>query len=184
MEVIDLTGKKFGRWTVIKRELPNTKDAATRWFCKCGCGIEKIVLGYGLRSGDSKSCGCLRKELSRIRRRLRPGLAGMRQLIIAYKSNAKKKGRSFELSEEQFAKITKQDCYYCGTKPNNIYKSFFCSGDYIYNGLDRIDNTKGYTIENVVPCCRFCNAAKSNRTEQEFKNWSERLYKKLFEIKD
>ena len=55
---IDLAGKKFGRWTVIKKGYPS-KNGNTRWLCKCDCGTEKIVFGINLRQGRTKSCGCL-----------------------------------------------------------------------------------------------------------------------------
>lgn len=57
---IDLTGKKFGRWTVLKQG--NKKGKRLYWLCKCECGTIKEVSGESLRSGKSKSCGCLRNE--------------------------------------------------------------------------------------------------------------------------
>ena len=69
---IDLTGKRFGRLTVIQRHGDITTD--TKWLCKCDCGGEKIVRGVCLRYGHTKSCGCLAQE-SRHRRRLE-GLEG------------------------------------------------------------------------------------------------------------
>lgn len=59
---IDLTGNKFNRWTVLERAMPNSKHRLARWVCKCDCGAMRIVLGGGLRSGASKSCGCYRIE--------------------------------------------------------------------------------------------------------------------------
>ena len=61
---IDLTGKRFGRWTVIK-ETPNSKPGQqSKWHCRCDCGVEKLKVGYcALVKGDSQSCGCLRREL-------------------------------------------------------------------------------------------------------------------------
>ena len=57
----DLTGQKFGRWTVIERtESLNNRD--TTWLCQCECGTIKAVLGKNLRNGRSKSCGCYKKE--------------------------------------------------------------------------------------------------------------------------
>ena len=50
------------------------------------------------------------------------------------------------------------------------------NGIYIYNGIDRIDNNKGYTIDNIVPCCHICNQAKSSFTLQEFQDWIEKVY--------
>lgn len=54
--LIDLTGRKFSRWTVIRRgENIGVKPG---WFCKCECGNTETVLGHSLKSGTSTSCGC------------------------------------------------------------------------------------------------------------------------------
>lgn len=62
---IDLTGRKFGRWTVIKREIDQNNK--TVWHCICDCGVEGRVAGNVLgKRGRSMSCGCLgRKEKSK-----------------------------------------------------------------------------------------------------------------------
>ena len=57
---IDLTGKRFGRLTVIEKL--NKKGKEWQWRCICDCGEEKIVKGVNLRSGHCLSCGCLKKE--------------------------------------------------------------------------------------------------------------------------
>lgn len=54
-------GNTYGYLTVIERA-ENTKDGRARWKCKCKCGNETIVLGKHLRSGNTKSCGCLQRE--------------------------------------------------------------------------------------------------------------------------
>lgn len=54
-------GKRYYRWVVIKR-VKNSKQGATQWLCCCDCGNKRIVAGSSLRSGHSKSCGCLRNE--------------------------------------------------------------------------------------------------------------------------
>lgn len=64
--LIDLTGKKFGRWTVIKRgedRYDNRGYTMITWDCICDCNTERNVLGSSLRKGVSKSCGCLHKEV-------------------------------------------------------------------------------------------------------------------------
>lgn len=59
----NLTGQKFGRWAVIK--LNHVDKNYYRYFlCKCECGKEKIVIGNTLRGGQSKSCGCLTREMA------------------------------------------------------------------------------------------------------------------------
>lgn len=59
---LDLTGKKFGRLTVIS-ECGRAKSRSVEWLCKCDCGNEKIVPSPRLKWGDTKSCGCLHLEL-------------------------------------------------------------------------------------------------------------------------
>lgn len=177
--MIDLIGQKFGRLTIIKKD--NSNKRGIFWLCKCDCGIEKVIYGEDIRQGKTKSCGCLRREGNH--RRLVFGLSSMRQAIGQYKVNAKKRGCVWDLTEEQFKKITQKDCYYCGTPPSNVVgQRTINNGIYTYNGIDRVDNTKGYTIDNVVPCCRFCNAAKGKRSLQEYKSWIEKSYNKIFSI--
>ena len=176
MKLIDLTGQRFGRWTIIERSYPNGKSNQVMWLCKCDCGTEKIVIGDTLKRGVTKSCGCLQKELLGNRKRLKLGLSSIRAKISSYKARAKRLGIEYKLTEEQFARMTKQDCYYCGSKPSNKMDCNHYYGNYIYNGLDRVDNTKGYTIDNIVPCCRICNYAKQKMTLQGFESWIKRIY--------
>lgn len=65
-----------------------------------------------------------------------------------YKKNAKRRNLVFSLTKEEFYQITKEPCNYCGEILNG------------YNGIDRIDSSKGYSIENCVPCCEICNKMK------------------------
>ena len=62
---IDLTGQRFGRWVVLRRaDPPLDKTNHPLWHCKCDCGTEADVIGYSLRTGRSRSCGCLSRELA------------------------------------------------------------------------------------------------------------------------
>lgn len=65
--LIDLTGQRFGRLTVIKRAgtyHPRGKKSPKEplWLCRCDCGQEAIVIGHNLRGGHTISCGCYRSE--------------------------------------------------------------------------------------------------------------------------
>ena len=64
--LIDLTGKRFGRWTVlcIDDSYERKPKEGAYWLCRCDCGVVKSVAGRTLRGGSSKSCGCLRSELT------------------------------------------------------------------------------------------------------------------------
>lgn len=62
---VDLTGQTFGRWTVVRRgedKVSATGRRNVRWVCRCTCGNEMQVQGSNLKSGCSKSCGCLRRQ--------------------------------------------------------------------------------------------------------------------------
>lgn len=63
---VDLTGLAFGRWMVLS---PAGKDPRGHftWLCRYDCGIERVVSGSELRLGRSRSCGCLKAELSHAR---------------------------------------------------------------------------------------------------------------------
>jgi hypothetical protein len=58
----DLTGHRFGRWVVLGRAENKGRNAA--YFCKCDCGTERILSAFILKKGDSKSCGCFKKEIN------------------------------------------------------------------------------------------------------------------------
>ena len=74
---------------------------------------------------------------------------------VVYKDGANKRGIKWELTFEQFMIFWQKPCYYCGDEIKTI-------------GLDRIDNTKGYSIDNVVSCCSICNYMKLNNSQDEF----------------
>lgn len=57
----DLTGKTFGRLTVVRR-VGTDRNKKPLWLCKCSCGKEKLVISQSLINGVTKSCGCLQRE--------------------------------------------------------------------------------------------------------------------------
>ncbi len=75
---IDLTGHRYGRFTVVELVEPHITPKGkirTQWKCLCDCGAERIVATCNLRNGTSRSCGCLSRELAR-KRLTKHGLAG------------------------------------------------------------------------------------------------------------
>lgn len=114
----------------------------------------------------------------RVKRTYEKGEASLNALYSVYRIQASKRHLSFELTRDQFKEITKKNCFYCGDEPHQKIKNK--NGDYIYNGIDRVDNTKGYLIENVVPCCGICNKAKSNKTLEVFSIWINKVYKNIW----
>lgn len=96
-----------------------------------------------------------------------------------------------ELSFDIFYTLSQMNCHYCNKPPTNCCNTYknrkFLSqrakeeGNFIYNGLDRIDNTKDHHLGNLVPACFQCNTAKSNQTLQEFKDWISRAHNHITE---
>lgn len=66
--IIELSGRRFGRWTVLRRE-PRAGVRYTAWLCRCDCGAERTLIGHTLRTGSSQSCGCGRKSIAKQQRR-------------------------------------------------------------------------------------------------------------------
>ena len=170
-QTIDEAGNRYGRLLVIGPALEKYRGEVV-WLCKCDCGNETQVRGSCLRSGNTKSCGCLGREFHT----LPEGQAAFNALYRQYRQQARRRGYKFELTKEQFRNLTQQPCHYCGAEPAQLWKRAEYNGTYQYNGLDRIDPNKGYSIENVVPCCSACNFAKHEMTVNEFAGWLKAVY--------
>ena len=67
-QIIDLTGKKFGRLTVVELHKERSKYGQAQWICRCDCGGTSTVVGWSLRKGYTKSCKCLHREMTSIKR--------------------------------------------------------------------------------------------------------------------
>lgn len=159
---LDLTGKKFSSWEVI--EFSEMRKHGSYWKCECKCGNKRVVRGSSLTSGASKSC-----DLGECKYNGLPnGIANFNHIYRYYKHNAKLKNLEFKLTQKQFKNITSKNCHYCNGEPNNEYKAKSTNGSFIYNGIDRKNNKKGYTIRNSLPCCKKCNFLKKDMSYKEF----------------
>ena len=70
--LIDLTGQRFGRLVVLQL-LDEKRNGGRMWLCSCDCGTTKAIRNQQLKSGRSKSCGCLNKEITSARSKLQTG---------------------------------------------------------------------------------------------------------------
>jgi hypothetical protein len=176
--LIDETGNKYGWLTVISRG-SSTKGGDARWKCIRRCGNETEVIGALLRRGVTKSCGCYRSESIAIATnawRLPKGEAAFNWVYDDFRRRAERRGNQWNLTKEQVKDIISKPCHYCGISySNHAGKHSDFNGSIKYNGLDRVDNIRGYSMDNVVPCCKTCNVAKNNLSLVEFREWAERL---------
>ena len=137
------------------------------WECKCDCGKTTKVTGYCLTSGGTKSCGCYHKIHTQQLFSLPPQELGLNRIFMDYRKWAGKKGNCFLLTKKQVKSLIESDCYYCGGGPSNnigLHRGI----RFTYQGIDRLDNSKGYVPDNVVPCCIVCNKMKKALSHDEF----------------
>ncbi len=175
----NLSGRIFGRWTVQNENKLETVPSNTsnkkskyrnyiRWKCLCTCGNIKWIRHSVLLSKNSQSCGCLFLKQDAI----------FNNLFRRYINDAKLRNYEFKLSRDEVIALFKGNCSYCGISPATkitlITESH--SRSFNYNGIDRVDNTKGYTIDNAVSCCQNCNFMKRAFSVNEFINWVNLVY--------
>lgn len=103
--IIDMTGQRFGKLTVIEKAAPKPNAQGACWRCVCDCGNEKLVLGTALRRGENKSCGCLRGAMKLEYIKNDPD----------WKKNKSYKSTSCPYNDGCFC--TTKDCWRCGWNP-------------------------------------------------------------------
>ena len=149
MKLVNIVGKKFGRLLVIEKA--NSLNGCTRWRCLCDCGNECIVQSSSLKSGNTKSCGCYKRE-------------NAKKLYSTVRQNDKKLYSVWNgIKQRCYNKNSKSYHNYGGRgiKMNddwaNDYKTFYewaMKAGYKYGlEIDRIDNDGDYCESN----CRFVN---------------------------
>jgi hypothetical protein len=181
---VEMIGLSFNRLKVI--DIDHKKGKLIFYRCSCSCGNLTVVDGKFLRNGKTKSCGCLKKEVSgesiKQLRIPRTGEAAYNKLYRDYRYGAKDRNYNFELTMDEFKKLIHSNCYYCLSEPNKIRKVYYNDEYITYNGIDRVNNNIGYNVDNCVPCCTMCNQAKHNHTKQVFKEWLIKIIKNIDNI--
>ena len=162
-------GKQYGRLTVVERM--GTQGSNAMWLCQCECGRKTVARGTNLRGGLSTSCGWSRT--------LPDGEAAFNAMFTNRRHSARKRGLEWALTKAQVRTFAGQRCHYCGIEPSSVSHQPGPGADYVYNGMDRVDNSRGYTIDNVVTCCVTCNKAKNTMTQGEFARWIVRVYQRF-----
>lgn len=176
----NFVGKRFGKITVTNQYVGKRNKTFVDYKCDCGKEVtEKLLANVKLQASCSicQYRGKHNKEY---------GWASFIQVYNGYKGNAKH-GRSgvreFLLSKEDAMKLFKGNCFYCGSPPSKIRKNKRYYGEFVYNGIDRKDNTRGYTLDNCVSCCEFCNMTKNDTPFEDFIGWIRKVYNNTQNVK-
>lgn len=194
--------------TTLIQVVRRNKHGHAIWECKCSCGKvferSEICISRSLKTNYNMSCGCIKgtnkgkqfsdewkRNISKANIGKQNALGKRRtelsqkypenygktnrgsyatKLITEIKCKARQRKKAWNLNDLEAFELCLQPCYYCG-----LEVSFPESR----NGIDRIDNSKGYESENVVSCCKWCNSAKMERTLEEFKDWITKAYNKI-----
>lgn len=90
------------------------------------------------------------------------------------KGNAKTRNIKWDLTINKFKLIAQDKCFYCNSLPPK--SPGFRDRSPFYHGLDRVDNSLGYSVKNSVSCCSICNYAKHDLSIKDFKIWLTKCY--------
>lgn len=175
---LDLTGYQ-GQSSVALRPTDKRLHTYTVWVMRClECGEEFETAAYNITKGQAahRCAAWNAKYRPRVGRPPIPNSGGHVNILYGhYRTSARARGLTFDLTKEQARSLFESDCYYCGAAPSVTYTSVNLAGSYAWNGIDRLDNAKGYTLDNCVPCCTQCNFAKRDMPINEFREWVKRI---------
>ena len=177
-----VVGQEFGNLVVLERAeqrgnsfsgLGDKKKhiGTLFWVCRCKCGRIKPIRSQSLLCRRSRSCGCKGGQAP-----LPLGRAARNEVYAKYRVQAKQRGFAWNITENEFDVLILGKCHYCGIPPSNHKKGKSpSSGDLVYSGIDRKDNSRGYEKDNVVACCIDCNRLKGKMAYDRFVAWLGRV---------
>lgn len=182
----DATNKKFGKLTAI-RSIRSDKNQHMIWLFRCDCGVEKeIPLAYVSTKKGIRSCGCSKNKPS-VRWSGHGDISGTYWSYIKRnsKKNTSKRNRDidFKISIEDVWNLflqQKRKCALTGVDLKFVRQyAHKKDGEEQTASLDRIDSSKGYTLDNVQWVHKVVNKMKMNLDEKDFYTWCKLVYEKM-----
>ena len=200
MKRIDLTGKVYGRLTVLRCTEKKNNHGQLFWRCKCLCGKEKNILGFNLRSGHSASCGCRKAEAGRrnfaaqkvgiLNGRARKAKQASGDKYVPSSSTWYRRcaGRFYEAKKSGIVvgfDTVQEFAYYCRSiAPTHCpvfgYKLQPDPRKATCFSIDRIDSTKGYSPGNIQIISGKANMMKQDLGPDDllkFARWVMKAYR-------
>lgn len=187
MDTTSILQARFNKLTIQRLSTRRGKRNIPYAECKCDCGNTKEIALYNVTSGKVLSCGCITRNGVR---RAKDRHLQLAQKLYRNRVLYRSKNKAFTDAPITFAKfcdLIKSPCRYCGEPPHTQFKEAPRRGkaelisDTVlnYNGIDRIDNAKGYVIGNVAACCPTCNLAKRGMSDTAFRKWIAKVFRHL-----
>lgn len=161
----DLSNNRFGSLISLFRSKTNNQ----KWVCRCDCGNELEVFTNNLTRGNTRSCGCLKKDQCGTKN---PQWNGFEEISSTkyseYKRNAKRRNIQFDISIQEMWNVflnQNKKCALTG-EPISFQKNTRDSNSTA--SLDRIDSKKGYVIGNVRWILKDLNYMKLDFSDEHF----------------
>lgn len=154
-------GNKYKNLTV-EKFIKYDGSSKSVYSFKCSCGSYLEARLNNVVYGKTSSCGCVKTEYitrtyskTSLDKAVTKIMIGMRR-------------KKVDVSREYVKSLIVKRCSYCGDEGSNYMKTK--EGVFKFNGVDRVDSTKGYEEGNCVTCCKTCNIMKSTLSVEEFYN--------------
>lgn len=164
--IVDIKGQRFGRLVVIRRLLLSCKSGV-KWLCLCSCGTRVVVGGSELRTGNTRSCGCYKKDYlsvypANVKHRLTKS--------SEYETWKKLRSRCTDQTDPRYKDYGGRGITVCDHWDHS-FKAFYEDVGPRPPGLtlERVDNNKGYSPDNCVWATR--TRQQRNRRNTVFVNF-------------
>jgi hypothetical protein len=156
----NLKGQTFGRLKVVSPTGERGLQNRVLWLCRCACGVQTKVSTSRLISGNTQSCGCLRRERMLDAVRKPPFMSAFLHLGRKRRNQIP---NFVQLTYEEFLDFTKiSACHYCAAPVH------WAPYGKVNSNLDRKNSREGYVKENCVVCCYPCNRMKGDVSYNDF----------------
>ena len=173
---VENIGSKFGKLTITSEPIYERKitgQVRKSYLFECDCGKTKQIESNRVFTGNTISCGCVKRKSSNKE-------LSLKRSFRNYRKNAINRNLCFDIDYEQFVALVTGFCHYCGIGHSMSKTEYKNEEPVLINGIDRLDNAVGYVWDNCVSCCCNCNRSKWKMSETQFKEHIVAIYNHLF----
>lgn len=189
---VDHKGQKYNHLTMLYPTRSGGGGVGMFWMAQCDCGAMKEVRGTEARLGYIKTCGKCEHHSGLVKAAAAKSAMNkdpkkpIREAYVRYAQGATYRKLDWKLTPEQFEEIITKNCTYCHAPPKEHYrkerKGKGKGWKLVRNGIDRVNNQLGYTLDNCVTCCNSCNRMKGTMNIVDFARQIVRMAKVLKQV--